>query len=653
VQRDRSERALRHEQERSHQILSSMKDGFLLMDVDFRVQQINTEGLRLDGRPLSALLGRTHWELWPGSESLPVGQAYKRAMRDRETVSLEQCYPHGGRDIWLDIQAFPFGKGLAVFYRDVSARKHADVMLREREEQLRLATEAADVGLWDVHPAAGTLFWPATVKAMFGIAADQPVSMDDFYAGLHPSDREHTAAAFADACNPELRSLYDVEFRTVGKEDQKIRWVAAKGRAIFDDAGRCIRVIGTAIDITQRKASEEALRNSEKRLRESDRKKDEFLAMLAHELRNPLAPINAAADLLALTNSGDERVKKATSTISRQVKHMTSLVDDLLDVSRVTRGLVALERSGLDAKQIVSDAIEQSRPMLEGRHHRFAVHIPSEPAYVLGDHKRLVQVLTNVLNNAAKYTPEGGSIVLRMEVDAAAVRLCVKDNGIGMRAEVVEQAFDMFTQAERTSDRTQGGLGIGLALVKSLVELHHGTVTAHSEGPGQGSEFFITLPRLDPPDLVSSPAECPVHLSNNERLRLLIVDDNRDAAQMLSMYLEAAGYDTIVQHDAQSALQRACVDGPHACLLDIGLPGMDGNQMAQQLKAHPATKRSLLIAITGYGHEHNRQKSAEAGFDHYLVKPVNMDQLQRILAEAAQQAAPPRSASALARPDVA
>jgi PAS domain S-box-containing protein len=496
VQRNRSEAALRKEQERSHQIFSSIKGGFLLMDADFRVQQINAEGLRIDGRSQSEVIGRKHWELWPGSEELPVGEGYKRAIRERVVVSLEQYYPHFNRNLWLDVQAIPLVDGLAVFFRDISARKSAEIMLREREEQLRLATEAADVSLWDVDIVAGTLFWPSSVKAMFGISSSRHVTMADYYEGLHPADREATIAAFANACDPELRATYDVEYRTVGREDKKIRWIAAKGRGIFDIEGRCIRVIGTALDITERKAGEEALRQSEERLRCSDRKKDEFLAMLAHELRNPLAPISAAAELLKLTHSDNERISKASSTISRQVKHMASLVDDLLDVSRVTRGLVVLESEEVDVRQIAYEALEQVRPLLNARGHHFEMVLPLEPAYVHGDRKRLIQVLANLLNNAAKYTPDRGHISLQLSIRSTEIVINVEDSGIGMTRQTMEQVFEMFAQAERTSDRTQGALGIGLALVKSLVELHGGTIATSSEGLGKGSKFQVLLPRL-------------------------------------------------------------------------------------------------------------------------------------------------------------
>jgi PAS domain S-box-containing protein len=643
VEREQSQKALRDEQERSHQVLSSIKDGFILMDREFRVQQINAEGLRLDGRAVHEIVGRSHWELWADSETLPVGQAYKQAMHERVPVSLEQCYTHFGQEIWLDIQAYPSGDGLAVFYRDISARKNAERALREREEQLRLAIDAADVGLWDVDVVANTLFWPARVKGMFGISADRPVSMDDFYSGLHPDDFARTSAAFADAADPQLRALYDVEYRTIGKEDNVVRWVAAKGRGIFNDAGRCVRMIGTAIDITKRKASDEALRDSEERLRQSDRRKDEFLAMLAHELRNPLAPISAAAELIGMVKLDEARLQGASRIISRQVHHLTELVDDLLDVSRVTRGLITLNKTKQDIKDVVASAAEQVRPLMEAQHHHFSMDLSPQAANVVGDKKRLVQIVANLLNNAAKYTPEHGSICLKLEVDEERVLVHVQDNGIGIAPELQPHIFKLFAQAERTADRTQGGLGLGLALVKNLVELHDGSVSCQSNGLGEGSCFTVSFPRLtvETHTGAAQPWDGTTLRTLERKLRILVVDDNLDAADMLKMLLEALGHDVLVENESRSALIRAQTELPDLVLLDIGLPNIDGYALARQLRESPSTSHLKLAAVTGYGQESDRKKAWDAGFDYHLVKPVDSKKLMAILVQCTRPSMPP------------
>jgi PAS domain S-box-containing protein len=384
-------------------------------------------------------------------------------------------------------------------------------------------------------------------------------------------------------------------------------------------------------DITERKASED-------RLHAADRRKDEFLAMLAHELRNPLAPISAAADLLRIGRLDEARVRQSSAIIGRQVRHMTSLVDDLLDVSRVTRGLVTLARAPVAARTIVDEAIEQVRPMFEARRQHLAVDIADPDATVLGDKARLVQVLANLLNNAAKYTPEDRRIDVAATVDAARGRLLltVRDEGIGMEPELTAHVFDLFTQAQRSVDRAQGGLGLGLALVKNLVELHGGRVACTSPGLGQGSTFEVALPLMEAaaPQASSAAATGPAGAAagGGRPLRVLVVDDNVDAAATLGMLLEACGYLVDVEHDSHRALERARQRRPDVALLDIGLPDMDGNELARRLRADAQTGAVVLVAVTGYGQEQDRRAAFEAGFDHHLVKPVDMDELATLLA---------------------
>ncbi|HEU4851734.1 MAG TPA: hybrid sensor histidine kinase/response regulator [Telluria sp.] len=362
-------------------------------------------------------------------------------------------------------------------------------------------------------------------------------------------------------------------------------------------------------------------------MREIDRRKDEFLAMLAHELRNPLAPVSAASDLLRLPNLDPARIQQTSEIISRQVRHMTGLIDDLLDLSRVSRGLVTLEEARVDVRQVMNEAVEQVRPLIDTRRHRLAVHVPPEPAFVHGDQKRLIQIIANLLNNAAKYTPEGGDIALTMDVNRTEVIFSVTDNGIGMDPHVIEHVFEMFSQAERTSDRSQGGLGIGLALVKRLVDLHGGRIAAQSDGVGKGSRFTLTLPRTCAANAMQAAAPADHLAVAADGHRLLIVDDNLDAAVTLGMFLELAGYRVMVEHTAEAAIARAQAHPPDACLLDIGLPDMDGIELAKRLRAAPDTSRSMLVAITGYGQESDRQKTLESGFDYHFVKPIDMDKL--------------------------
>ena len=367
-------------------------------------------------------------------------------------------------------------------------------------------------------------------------------------------------------------------------------------------------------------------------LRQEHRRKDEFLAMLAHELRNPLAPISSAAEVLRQGGLDAGQQRWASELIARQVEHMAGLVDDLIDVSRVTRGLVDIERQRLDLKSVVAEATDQVRPLLQARRQQLQVLLPDAPVLLMGDAKRLVQVLANLLNNSAKYTPAGGSVSLQVSLRPGQACIVVRDDGIGMAAELLPRVFDLFVQGERSGDRSQGGLGIGLALVRTLVELHGGTVTAASEGLGRGSEFTVLLPCEPQPEVVQGGAtptggSAPLPAVR----RLLVVDDNVDAADALALLLGSMGHEVVVAHDGPTALDAIARDCPEICLLDIGLPGMDGYELARRIRALPQGARPLLVALTGYGQESDRRMAAAAGFDRYVVKPLDADELLTLL----------------------
>jgi signal transduction histidine kinase/ActR/RegA family two-component response regulator len=395
---------------------------------------------------------------------------------------------------------------------------------------------------------------------------------------------------------------------------------------IRDAAGAVVGIFVEGSDVTVRKQVEDELRAA-------NRQKDQFLAMLAHELRNPLAPITTAAQLLKLGHLDARAIRNASDIIARQAEHMTDLVNDLLDVSRVTRGLVTLEREELDVNAVVAGALEQVRPLIESKRHSLTIQLSGEPVHVMGDRTRLVQVLSNILNNAAKYTPPGGQILLRVAATGDRVLVTVSDNGIGIEPDVLPYIFELFTQAERTPDRSQGGLGIGLALVKSLVALHGGTVDARSEAPGRGSEFEICLPRLDAAARPTMEEAGGAPAARTQPLRVMVVDDNQDAAQMLAMLLEVQGHAVTVEYDGRGALKRARLERPQVMLLDIGLPDTDGYALARQLRAIPELRGATLVALTGYGQNEDRRLAQEAGFDHHLVKPADLDRVGEILAQ--------------------
>ena len=384
------------------------------------------------------------------------------------------------------------------------------------------------------------------------------------------------------------------------------------------------------IELRRALTDQEALNEA---LRRADQRKDEFLAMLAHELRNPLAPIVSAATMLSNFELQPSMVQRAADIIARQAGHMTSLIDDLLDVSRVTRGKVELEFVELDLKDVLADAVEQVRPLIEKHGHRLVLEAVPAPALVVGDRKRLVQVMTNLLSNAAKYTLEGGRIDVRLATRGALIDLTIRDDGIGMSPELIASAFDLFSQGTRGLDRSQGGLGIGLALVRSLLKLHGGEVTAASDGPGCGSTFRVTLP-LSSRAAAAAPAIGTDALQGNPAaLRIGVVDDNEDAAVTLALLLETLGHTVSVAHSARAALEALPAFEPDVCLLDIGLPEMNGFELARALRARPGTDHAILIAVTGYAQEKDRAEARAAGFHDLFAKPVDLEVLGAALVQ--------------------
>ena len=495
--------------------------------------------------------------------------------------------------------------------------------LAVKEAELRDAHRMARFGTWHLTLATGAVETSESVSFIYG--RELPPFAQQRGAVLPEESWERVEALLRelerDGGNGRL------QIQVLHGEGHRI-WIDLHCEAVHDAEGRVTAVRGTIQDVTDRV-------NAEEGLREADRRKNEFLAMLAHELRNPLAPIASGAQLLGQDGLDPGRTRQISGIIARQARHMAGLVDDLLDVSRVTRGLVALSKARIDVNEVVLEALEQvGEPLRQKRHHLETALLPA-PAWVMGDRKRLVQVIGNLLHNAVKFTASGGHVKVALELEEKTLRIVVADNGIGMLPHELERAFEMFVQGERTPDRTQGGLGIGLALVRSLVQLHGGSVAVESPGQGQGSTFTVTLPRCAERSAGAPGAGSGVaQAASAHALKVLVVDDNVDAAQVLAMYVGAAGHEVAVEHDPFAALARAGTFAPDACLLDIGLPGMDGHELARRLRALPATFGALLVAVTGYGQAQDREASRSAGFDHHLVKPVDMGELERILAAA-------------------
>jgi PAS domain S-box-containing protein len=432
-----------------------------------------------------------------------------------------------------------------------------------------------------------------------------------------------------------IDALKDGATRTASRSELLLRAqtgalmpVLATMNCIERDGGEVFCLIAT--DLSGQKREEELLAES--------RRKDLFLAMLAHELRNPIAPIRNAAHLLRLGAPDEGRVRWARDVIDRQVAHMARLIDDLLDVSRITRGTIRLDLEVIDVAAVVARSVETVQPLIDARHHELTVEMAPGPMLVRADLTRVSQAISNLLNNAAKFTPEGGRIRLSVESKGAWVRITIRDSGVGISADLLPRIFDLFTQADSTPSRAQGGLGIGLTLVRTLIEMHGGTVEAHSPGPGRGAELVVRLPLLAPagsgePGQTGQHREAP-KAQPAERRRVLVIEDNLDVAETLAVLLEAWGHEVRSAGDGPSALAQAQAFRPEVVLVDIGLPGMDGYQVARALRRMPDLAGSRLIALTGYGQEEDRRVSRDAGFDEHCVKPVDPDALAELVATA-------------------
>ncbi len=466
--------------------------------------------------------------------------------------------------------------------------------------------------------------WNAAAERVFGWSAEEAIGKPVVEL-LIPDDRKNEEAAILDRIHRGDRIDH---FETVRRtKDGRLLDLSLTISPIRGVAGEIVGASKIARDITDQK-------RIARELKEADQRKNEFLALLAHELRNPLGPIRHAAKILRARTPRPDELEWATSIIDRQTEHMTRLVDDLLDVARMSRGTIALRRERVDIATVLEAAVEASSTLIGKSRHQLRVTPPPEPLYVEGDPTRLVQVVTNLLDNAAKYTEPGGRIWLSAEREGDAAVIRVRDSGIGISAEMLPHIFEMFNHAGMSVERAQGGLGVGLSLVDRLIKLHDGTVSATSPGPGAGSEFTICLPLADKSHkpVTESPA---AEVTTRTRCRVLIVDDNVDSVDSLGILLGMMGHDVTTANEGQGALHVGATFHPDVAILDIGLPDMNGYELAQRLRQEPWGKDLVLVALTGWGQEEHRRRSAQSGFNHHLTKPVELDALQEILNVAA------------------
>jgi PAS domain S-box-containing protein len=495
---------------------------------------------------------------------------------------------------------------------------------RERSSQveafLAAIVESSDDAIISKTLDGDILTWNAGAERLFGYSAEEVIGKPILI--LIPPERHGEERELLQ----RLRRGERIEhFETVRRtKDGRRLDISLTVSPVRDASGRIVAASKVARDISQRKLAEAALRDA-------DRRKDEFLAVLAHELRNPLAPIRNSLHILRLTGHLDPAAERVTDMMERQVNHMVRLVDDLLEVSRITRGKIELRKEVVEIASIVRSAVETSRPLIEAAGHRLEVTLPPEVLTVEGDPVRLTQIFANLLNNAAKYTDTGGQIWLTVVRDADGVAISVRDTGVGIPTDTLPRVFELFMQGDRHAGRAQGGLGIGLTLAKSLVEMHRGTIRAFSEGLGHGSEFVVRLPL----STFQLPTDAP--LAGQESIaplaprRVLVVDDNRDAAESMGTLLKLLGVDAYVVHNGPDALEALSFYQPTVVLLDIGMPGMDGTEVARRIRQRPDGRGITLIALTGWGQEEDRRRTMAAGFDFHLIKPADVNALRALL----------------------
>jgi PAS domain S-box-containing protein len=634
--RKRSEEELRKRSEWLRITLASIGDAVISTDAEARVTFMNGVAQSLTGWTQSEALGRPLSEVFQivnEQTREPGANPALRALREGTVVGLANhtlLIAKDGRERPIDDSAAPIrddsgtAVGAVLVFRDVTERRAAE----EAQARLAAIVESSQDAIISKTLDGVIRSWNAGAERVFDYTSDEAIG------------RSITLIIPPDRLDEEYEILARISRGERIEHFETIR-VSKHGRLIDisltvspvrDSDGRIVGASKVARDITDRKRVEKALE-------EANQRKDQFIALLAHELRNPLAPLRNGLQVIRLAGTDTNAIAQAREMMDRQLSHMVRLIDDLLDISRVSQNKMELRRSRVLLKDVISSAVETARPAIEEAGHEFAISLPSEPVYLDADLTRLAQVVANLLNNSAKYTERGGRILLAAERQGGEAIISVRDTGLGIPANDLPRIFDMFSQVDRSIERSTGGLGIGLALVKGLVEMHGGTVTASSPGQGKGSTFVVKLPVLEStaPLALDIPATEPLHAG--PRRRILVVDDNRDSANSMALMLRLMGNEVRTAHDGLQAIETAAEFRPKAILMDLGMPKLNGYDATERIREQPWGRDMTIIAMTGWGQEVDRTQSHEVGCDGHLVKPVNVSDLENLLTQL--EASPP------------
>jgi PAS domain S-box-containing protein len=620
-------------------IVDTVREPMLVLSADLRVRRANRSFYRTFKVTPEETVDRLVYDLGNQQWDIPWLRKLLEEVLPQDTAfddfEVEHVFPAIGRKFMLLNARRICGKDnqtefILLAIEDTTERRQAEEAKREIESRYTsLVQNIKDHSIFMMDLEGIITTWNTEAEKIIGYAAAEILGRN-FSIIFTPEDLE------AGVSKKELRVARETgraeDERWHVRKDGSRFWALGIVTPMHDAAGNLTGFSKILRDMTERKCAELKLEEQAVALKEAEQRKNEFLATVAHELRSPLAPIRNALQVMRLAGGDDKAAEGSRAVIERQVEQMVRLVDDLLDLSRISGGKMNLRRKRIELAGVISAALEASRPLIESYGHALTVALPPQPIHLDADPTRLAQVFLNLLNNSAKYTPHGGHIWLTVEQRNGEAVVRVRDTGVGIAADMLPRIFELFTQVEGSLERSAGGLGIGLALVRRLVEMHGGTVEARSEGLGHGSEFLVRLPLIGQPT-----PEQPLESGNNEKVaavpkrRILVVDDNHDSAISLGMMLSLMGNETRIAHDGQEGLEAATAFRPDLLLLDIGLPKLNGYEVCRRIREQPWSKGMVIVALTGWGQEEDIRRSDEAGFNHHLVKPVDPAALEKLL----------------------
>jgi PAS domain S-box-containing protein len=612
-------------------ILASISDAFSALDQNFRYVYVNDKVAELAGLPREKIIGQVIWDIFPDARQ---GEFYRRcvqAMETRQPEHFELFYKPWGR--WLETRIYPASDGIVIFRADISERKEHEERtrederkLQELEERVRLAVEAADVGTFDFYPPTGELKWSNRCNEIFGLNRGEKVDYATYVNGIHPDDRHVIQKTVDSVLKPGNTGHYDIEYRVIGRNDRRERWVSEKGRAILDDAGHAVRFIGTILDITPAKNTAMALQRAKQQAEDANRAKDQFLAMLSHELRTPLTPVLMTISQLRRDPNLSDEVLRDLEMLHRNVELEALLIDDLLDLTRIAHGKLELHSDAVNVHTSLEHALSIAAADLTTKNLKITRRLDAQEHHCWADAARLQQVFWNVINNAVKFTPVEGTIEVRTHNDDAHhIVIEIQDSGVGIDPSLLPRIFNAFEQGGSMVTSKFGGLGLGLAVSKRVIDLHHGVISVHSAGANQGATFKIGLDAMKtslldgPVYYVQDPAP------KSTRARILLVEDHRDTARVLLRLLERSGYD-VGHADCLAAAKQLTADREFDLVIsDVGLPDGSGLDLMRELREQHGLSG---IALSGYGMDEDRAASKAAGFSEHFTKPIDPERLR-------------------------